>query len=261
MATEAAMKNAKVELAQAAKQYTFESAALWKADEEEGIFYTGDVAIGSEDLPSDATVYGEFACFEDFHAYSDAVIDGRLGVGTDAPEYDLDVRGEGRFTGALAVNGSQTIDQSLIVLGTDAGEYSLEISGAAFATEGWYEPSDRRLKKQIEQVEGALDAMLQLRGVSFEWRDATCHEDGRHLGMIAQQVERVFPEWVKTDANGYKALNYEGFEALTVEAIRELSATDEALKSEVAQLRAENDELRSELFEIKDLLKKVANRR
>jgi predicted DNA-binding protein (UPF0251 family) len=102
--------------------------------------------------------------------------------------------------------------------------------------------------------------MLQLRGVTFEWRDATCHEDGRHLGMIAQQVERIFPEWVKEDENGYLALNYEGFEALTVEAIRELASNDAALENKMAQLEQENAELRTELFQIKKLLKKVANR-
>ena len=107
--------------------------------------------------------------------------------------------------------------------------------------------------------------MLQLRGVSFKWRDASCFEDGRHIGMIAQQVEAAFPEWVKEDQDGYKALSYEGFEALTVEAIRELhdefGGRIEKLEAENDDLRMENDTqqkqlnaLRSELDAIKALL-------
>jgi hypothetical protein len=261
MATQAAMKNAKAELAQAAKQYTFEAAKLWQAGEDEAIYYTGDVAIGAEDAPSDAVVYGEFACYESFHAYGDATIEGRLGVGTDAPEFDLDVNGDARFTEDVIVNGTQTIDQSLVILGTDAGEYSLEITGAAFATEGWYEPSDRRLKKQIEPLYGALDALLKLRGVSYQWRDASCHDDDRHLGMIAQQVERFFPEWVKTDSNGFKAVSYEGFEALTVEAMREVAVENEDQDARIEKLEAANAELHEELAQIKILLKRQMNKR
>jgi hypothetical protein len=138
-----AIGKAKEELIQAAKQYNFEAPELWRTDEEEGIYYAGVVAIGTEDEPSNEVVYGEFACYESFHAYSDAIIEGRLGVGTDSPEIDLDVREEGRFPGDLAVNG------------------------AALASAGWYAPSDRRIKKQIEPLFGALDALLKLQGVNY----------------------------------------------------------------------------------------------
>jgi MYXO-CTERM domain-containing protein len=50
--------------------------------------------------------------------------------------------------------------------------------------------------------------------------------------MIAQQVEEVFPEWVGTDADGYKTLTYRGFEALTVESLREIEARSAKLETE-----------------------------
>ena len=46
--------------------------------------------------------------------------------------------------------------------------------------------------------------------------------NGRYTGMIAQEVERVFPEWIGQDANGYKTLTVIGFEGIVVEALREL---------------------------------------
>jgi pyruvate/2-oxoglutarate dehydrogenase complex dihydrolipoamide acyltransferase (E2) component len=56
------------------------------------------------------------------------------------------------------------------------------------------------------------------------------------MGLVAQQVEEVLPEWVDTDPSGYKNLTVRGFEALTVEAFRELTAENEALKSKSKQL-------------------------
>ena len=46
--------------------------------------------------------------------------------------------------------------------------------------------------------------------------------NGRYTGMIAQEVERVFSEWIGQDANGYKTLTVIGFEGIVVEALREL---------------------------------------
>ena len=56
------------------------------------------------------------------------------------------------------------------------------------------------------------------------------------MGMIAQEVEAVFPQWVGTDRQGYKDLTIRGFEALTVEAMRELKAENEALKNRLSDL-------------------------
>jgi endosialidase-like protein/collagen triple helix repeat protein/trimeric autotransporter adhesin len=201
-------------------RYEFEAVTTWSEDEDGIKYASGDVTIGSDEQASDFILYGEFESFDDVYVHGDATFMASMDVGQD---FD--------------------------------GEYALSIHGAAFSSEGWFEPSDRRLKREIEPLYGALDAMLQLRGVSFEWRDSSCHEDGRHLGMIAQQVEKVFPEWVKTGPDGYRALNYEGFEALTVEAFREVDGELDSLREENAALRAENESIRKDLAEIKSMLK------
>ena len=65
--------------------------------------------------------------------------------------------------------------------------------------------------------------------------------------MIAQEVEEVFPDWVSEGGHGYKTLTFRGFEALTVEALRELREEKDkeiaSLENEVAQLSERNADL------------------
>jgi hypothetical protein len=64
------------------------------------------------------------------------------------------------------------------------------------------------------------------------------------MGLIAQEVEEVLPEWISTDPSGYKNMTVRGFEALVVEAFKQLKAENETLK---AKLTAENNELRARI--------------
>ena len=101
--------------------------------------------------------------------------------------------------------------------------------------------SDRRLKRGIVGLRGALGKLLRLRGVTFEYNEAGRERGGpvgKRTGMIAQEVEAVFPEWVRMREDGYRELAIHGFEALAVEALRELKAEDDALREELAELRA-----------------------
>jgi hypothetical protein len=99
--------------------------------------------------------------------------------------------------------------------------------------------SDARLKKDIRPLEQALARLLQLHGVTFEYKDpAAIHElHGQQTGMVAQDVEKVFPEWVETGRDGMKRLSIRGFEALAVEALRELRAEKDA------QIQARDEQL------------------
>lgn len=100
--------------------------------------------------------------------------------------------------------------------------------------------SDARLKKSIAPLPDALSRLLRLRGVTYEWREPGKRGrlPGVQTGLIAQEVEKVFPEWVGTDKEGFKTLTIRGFEALAVESFRELSTENEALRREVTTLSA-----------------------
>ncbi|UCE59435.1 MAG: tail fiber domain-containing protein [Phycisphaerales bacterium] len=123
--------------------------------------------------------------------------------------------------------------------------FRLAVNGRAAKPGGgaWSVYSDARLKEDIAPLTGTLTRLLALRGVMFKYKNPN-HKLGllgRQVGLIAQQVEEVFPEWVDEDVDGYKYVTVRGFEALAVEALRELreekDAEIEALRSESAALR------------------------
>ena len=89
--------------------------------------------------------------------------------------------------------------------------------------------------------------------MTFEYRDPDQRLGlpGRQTGMIAQDVEQVFPEWVDKDEDGYRYVTVRGFEALTVEALRALRAEKNRELAErdtaIASLQADVAELRAQL--------------
>ncbi len=98
--------------------------------------------------------------------------------------------------------------------------------------------SDARLKKNVEPLVGSLDKIAALRPVSYEWRKTDDHHpSGAHIGFIAQDVEKVFPEWVGTDDDGFKTVDRGGLDVFLVDAVQ-------ALKRKNDDLKVDNDDLR-----------------
>lgn len=132
---------------------------------------------------------------------SDALIvteEGNVGIGTNDPQDKLDVDGYVRSNGVRLT-------------------------------------SDARWKENIEAIEDALLKISRLRGVSFEWIDPS-RGSGRQIGVVAQEVEEVFPEVVHTDSQGYKSVEYNKLVAPLIEAVKELKAENKALKERISRL-------------------------
>ena len=91
--------------------------------------------------------------------------------------------------------------------------------------------SDENLKKDIVTVTDAVTKVEALKGVTFKWNK----NDADSAGVIAQDVEKVLPQVVKTvadiDGNNYKAVNYSGLTSILIEAIKDLSARVKVLEA------------------------------
>jgi hypothetical protein len=101
-------------------------------------------------------------------------------------------------------------------------------SGADLTVEGDITSvSDIRTKENIETITNGLDIIDSLRGVYYN----KIGEDDRNVGVIAQEVEEVLPEVVKTDADGMKSVDYGKMVGVLIEAIKDLKTELDQLKN------------------------------
>jgi hypothetical protein len=110
---------------------------------------------------------------------------------------------------------------------TGIGTRALSVTSAGVLTTS---SSDARLKTNIEVIPNALQKVMGLRGVTYNWRDG--RDTTRVLGMIAQEMLKVAPELVFQNNNGYYGIHYAETTGLLVEAIKEQQKVIEQLKAE-----------------------------
>lgn len=114
-----------------------------------------------------------------------------------------------------------TRTQKLIVTSVGAGPSTIDIgvdaSGNVVNT-----ASDISLKENVTRITSALDKVLNLNGVYYNWKNKESGGENRKIGFIAQEVERIAPELVYEHTDGLKSVHYKDVTALLVEAIKEL---------------------------------------
>ncbi|MEP1307170.1 MAG: tail fiber domain-containing protein [Balneola sp.] len=141
----------------------------------------------------------------------------------------------------------QTSQETILL---DGGSGNINISGTLTQS------SDERLKKSIKTLDNALENTLKMRGVSYTWKtDVT--NDNPQIGVVAQEVEKIYPEFVHTDEDGMKSVNYAQLTAVLIEAVKELNHKLKDLKNDNATLQAKLDkqqELENRLLRIEELI-------
>ena len=167
-----------------------------------------------------------------------------VGIGTQTPAVTLQVVGDIR----VGTSGTNGCVQNF------AGS---PLSGSC--------SSDERLKTDIQPFSPLLDKVAQLQPVHYHWRVSEHPEYhfGTALisGLVAQDVEKLFPELVAEDSRGFKTVNYSELPFLLLQSVRELKAENDELREQikaqsgrtrlqkddeaVAQLRREVEELRA----------------
>lgn len=96
--------------------------------------------------------------------------------------------------------------------------------------------SDIRLKKNILPIESSLNNILKLNGYRYQWEDEKM-DSSIQIGLIAQEVQKQFPEVVKENAKGELSVNYSGMIPLLITAIKEQQQQIEELKKEIHALK------------------------
>ncbi len=120
--------------------------------------------------------------------------------------------------------------------------------------------SDRRYKTGINTLESALDKVLAMRGTSYDFAADQLPEGytaGKQVGFIAQEMQTVMPELVKTDDAGMMSVNYIGVIPVIVEAFKEQNEAIEEKETRIAVLEVQNNELKAQNQELQDRLARI----
>jgi hypothetical protein len=172
----------------------------------------------------------------------------KVGIKNSAPTYDLDVTGTARVTTGIytpKIYGSSdtntyldwvSADQFRIMVGgiemmrfvestadrigvkNAAPAYDFDVTGDIHASGDIVSNSDARLKRNPKPLAPMRERIKMLKPSSFEWI-ASGKQD---VGLIAQEVEDILPELVRTDDNGYKSINYSKLTVFLLKAIQEM---------------------------------------
>ncbi len=129
-------------------------------------------------------------------------------------------------------DGTGIVDNSILIdstgnigIGTFNPDYLLQVGengdGSEARANAWNTFSDARWKTDLEEISGALDKLQEISGYYYRWIERP--DTSRQAGVVAQEVETVFPEIVSTDSDGYKSVDYGKLSALLVEAVKELN--------------------------------------
>ena len=148
---------------------------------------------------------------------------------------DADKVGIGFYTSDSS-SSSQTMDLRMLVKHT--GNLHVDADVVAYSTS----VSDERLKDNVKTIDNALDKVMQLRGVEFDWNKGN-RKGQKDLGLIAQEVEKVLPEIVREkkmafiDNETYKTIDYDKVVGVLIEAIKEQQEEIDLLKANYSDLK------------------------
>jgi hypothetical protein len=171
---------------------------------------------------------------------------GYIGIGTTSPTAPLSVGGASSILSNISGDITITPNQNLILsqgnlgIGTTDPGYTLTVVGTSWTTNNAWSGSDLRLKQNIQPISDALNKVLQLGGVSYQWKTSefpqSSFDDKIHLGLIAQDVEKIVPELVTMGPDGYKGLDYNGFAPLLIGAVQEQQSQLTSLSGQLSSL-------------------------
>lgn len=147
----------------------------------------------------------------------------------------------GHFVGKVGVQGDVFPTFDGYRLGTPTRRWA-----AVYAVNGTIQTSDARMKKGISNLRYGLNELMQLRPVSFQWKDD--NNGQQHLGFIAQETQEVIPEAVvqPEDPASPLGMNYTTLIPVVIKAVQEQQSVMTTLQAENESLHAQNTTLQQQ---------------
>jgi len=178
---------------------------------------------------------------------------GNVGIGTTNPKNRVDIEGAvaigASYSGTNTAPNNGIIIQGRTGIGTASPSYKVHVIGDIAYTGNVYDVSDVRLKENITPLTNSVEKVSALQGIYFNNKGEP--SDKREVGVIAQDVEKVLPELVSTDQDGYKSVDYTKLTVVLIEAFKKLKAENE-------QLRTQNDSFNQRLTSMENIITQKA---
>ena len=118
----------------------------------------------------------------------------------------------------------------------ESSNFAVDIDGIAYSKNGYYTVSDQRFKTNIRQLKNCVSKVERLTGVEYTLKKDESKER-KHLGVIAQEVEKSLPNLVLTEKDDMKSVKYEQMIPILLEAIKELNHRVDVLNTKVKKLK------------------------
>ncbi len=154
-------------------------------------------------------------------------------------------------------------EDPILVVGNGTGEANLHNAlilyknGDMKIAGNLVQESDQRLKTDIRPLNGVLSRLDVIQPVYYRFKDQQIYPSGDQIGILAQEVQKTFPELVMQGGDGYLSVDYSKMTAVLLQAIKEQQQVIEKLSGEVNRLRGEKDEVASLKKQIADLKKMI----
>jgi hypothetical protein len=165
--------------------------------------------------------------------------------------FDVNTGGTGNEFGnnykrPLRMSNDGTVGRVGVGIPTVAPSYELDVNGTVRAST-FLNNSDRRFKKDIEPLENALEKINAMEGVSYQFKKSKINEynlpSEQQYGLIAQDVQKIAPNIVQEDEQGYLGIDYIKIIPLLIESVKEQQASIVALQEENEALKEAISEL------------------
>ena len=178
--------------------------------------------------------------------------DGSVGIGTPSPLQKFDVNGNIRSQTGAFVSGTRA--DFYLLLQSDRNMVLYD-NGAAVWQSGTA-VSDIRTKTNIRPLEEVLPTLKTLSAIRFNYKKELDMGDEEHIGVIAQEIAKYYPDMVFYDKKADRYLVcYDKLTTLLLKGIQEQQAQIEGLKATNSTLQLENDRIKSSDKEQSELMK------
>ncbi|MEO6541076.1 MAG: tail fiber domain-containing protein, partial [Ferruginibacter sp.] len=124
--------------------------------------------------------------------------------------------------------------------------FSIWGNGDAVLTGFLTTASDARLKKNITRINNTLDNLKTLNAYTYNWKDENKNQE-QQIGLLAQEVEKVYPQLVKKDSAGLMSVNYSGFVPLLIKSMQEQQQSLDNMQKRMDLLEEQNKKLWQQL--------------